>query len=75
MDHLERLERSLREAGIEVVNLKAVYGELARRELARGSYLYWRDDTHWTGRAMRVAAEELTIQGFGRPARSGKEAP
>ena len=58
-DHLERLEASLVDAGVPVVNLKAVFRELAREGLPRGRYLYWRDDTHWNALGLEIAAEEL----------------
>lgn len=58
-DYLDRLEKSLSSAGMLVVNLKGVFQERAARELPANSYLYWRDDTHWNGHGMRIAAEEI----------------
>jgi hypothetical protein len=58
-DYLDRIERSLSEAGVPVVNLEYVYQARAARELPSNSYLYWLDDTHWNGHGMRIAAEEI----------------
>src|SRR5712692_3099601 len=58
-DYLDRLQRSLSSAGLPVVNLKNVFQAQAARELPSNSYLYWLDDTHWNGRGMRIAAEEI----------------
>jgi hypothetical protein len=41
---LDRLERALRGAGIPVLNLTNVLRGEAERALARGEYIYWRDD-------------------------------
>jgi len=57
--YTNRLEASLRAAGIDVVNLTAVFRKSAAEALARGEYIYWLDDTHWTPSGIRIAAEEL----------------
>ena len=56
---LTSLERHIREAGIPVVNLTAALRAEAARELDRGRYLHWRDDTHWNARGISVAAAEI----------------
>ncbi len=58
-DYLDRLEREILGAGVPVVNLKNSFRVRAARDLPGGSYLYWLDDTHWNGRGMGVAAEEI----------------
>lgn len=56
---LARLEQQLLDAGIPVVNLTAAFRAHAAREVARGRYLHWRDDTHWNARGIGVAAAEI----------------
>lgn len=56
---LERLEAKLRTAGVPVLNLTPVFRAAAARELPQHEYLYWRDDTHWNPRGVRLAADAL----------------
>jgi SGNH hydrolase-like domain, acetyltransferase AlgX len=56
---LERVEANLRAAGIAVVNLTPVLRVAAKSGLERHEYVYWRDDTHWNGRGVAVAAAEI----------------
>ena len=51
-----------------VVNTTAALQQAAAEGLEHGSVLYWRDDTHWNGDGVRVAADQLQAQyasGFG----------
>lgn len=56
---LARLEHQILDAGIPVVNLTTAFRAQAARELVRGHYLHWRDDTHWNARGISVAAAEI----------------
>jgi hypothetical protein len=56
---LTRLEQQIRNVGIPVVNLTPAFRAEAARELDRGRYLHWRDDTHWNARGIGVAAAEI----------------
>jgi hypothetical protein len=58
-DYLSRLELQLRAQGIEAVNLERAFRVHAREALDEGSYIYWLDDSHWNGRGIDIAAEEL----------------
>jgi hypothetical protein len=53
------LDRRLREAGVPVINLYDAMAQAATDAASRWEYLYWRDDTHWNGRGIRVAASEV----------------
>ncbi len=53
------IQRLGRETGIPTVNLTPSLVEAARRELPEGRYVYWRDDTHWNGLGMAVAAKAI----------------
>lgn len=55
--YVARLEGQLREAGIPVVNLTAPLRAAAAAALADSALIYWRDDTHWNGAGIAVAAE------------------
>lgn len=57
--YLDRLEQRLRATGIPVVNLTATFRAAAAAALDRGSYIYWRDDTHWNARGIALAAAEI----------------
>jgi len=54
------VERQFQDAGIAVLNLTETFRALAAKELDRGKYLYWRDDTHWNARGIGVAASEIS---------------
>jgi hypothetical protein len=58
-ERMDRLEHALADAGVPVVNLRRSFSTAARRLFARGEYVYWRDDTHWNPRGIRIAAEEI----------------
>jgi len=58
-ERMDGLEHALTDAGVPVVNLRGVFTTTARRLFARGQYLYWRDDTHWNPRGVRIAAAEI----------------
>jgi hypothetical protein len=45
--------------GIPVVDLTGPLVEAATEALQTDEYVFWRDDTHWNGRGVRVAAKEL----------------
>jgi len=57
---LARLEREIQGTGVPVVNLTAAMRAHAARELERGRYIYWRDDTHWNARGIALAASEIS---------------
>jgi hypothetical protein len=57
--YLDRVEAQARAAGVPVVNLTAAFCREAEAGLARGQYLYWRDDTHWNPYGIDVAAREI----------------
>lgn len=52
-DLLRWLEREGRKRGIRVVNPLDAFRHMTQEGIA----MYWRDDTHWNGEGMRVAAE------------------
>jgi hypothetical protein len=56
---LERVEANLRAAGIAVVNLTQVLRVAAKSGFERHEYVFWRDDTHWNGRGVAIAAAEI----------------
>jgi hypothetical protein len=53
------LEAALRSDGIAALDLTETFRARAREELAEGRYIYWRDDTHWNGRGVAVAAAAI----------------
>ena len=57
--YVDRLEARLRERGIAVVNVTGPLRDAARTALARDTYVYWLDDTHWNAAGVRVAAEAV----------------
>jgi hypothetical protein len=64
MHPLAQLEQVLRAQGIEALDLTPMMRERAAEDLARGEYVYWRDDTHWDGRGVSVAADAITHRWF-----------
>lgn len=61
---LATLESALREQGLDALDLTPLLQDRARAAIARGEYLYWRDDTHWNGLGVRVAAEAIQQRWF-----------
>jgi len=59
-DYLYRLEHALRAAGVPVLHLAPIFLARAGDSVARGEFLYWLDDVHWTSRGIDLAA--ATIQ-------------
>jgi len=57
--YLDYTEKALRERGIHTVNLTEPLRRQAARELDRGNYLYWLDDTHWNAAGIAVSANEI----------------
>jgi hypothetical protein len=53
------LAEAARQAGIPAHDLTPVLSAEAARLLPQGQYVYWRDDTHWNCKGMRVAAAEV----------------
>lgn len=51
------LEADLRAHGIPALDLTPSFQEAARRGLADGHDIYWRDDTHWNGLGTALAAD------------------
>ena len=60
--YLDRVEKSLNESGIPVINLLHRFREKAQEEYREGRYIYWRDDTHWNSRGVEIAAREILQQ-------------
>ena len=60
------LEESLQSEGIPALDLTRAFREQARKDLSKGRYLYWLDDTHWNARGIAVAAhlvqQRLSLQ-------------
>lgn len=56
----EELQKRLKD--IPVVNTTAALQQAAAKGLKQGNLLYWRDDTHWNGDGVSVAADELQSQ-------------
>jgi hypothetical protein len=56
----EELQKRLKD--MPVVNTTAGLQQAASDELEHGRLLYWRDDTHWNGDGVRVAADQLQSQ-------------
>jgi hypothetical protein len=54
--YLARLESALNARGIATVNVAEPLRTAARAALPYDQYVYWRDDTHWNARGVRVAA-------------------
>lgn len=53
------LKKRFGEHGIPVVDLTGPLRARARRLLEEGEYVFWRDDTHWNGSGIRVAAAKV----------------
>ena len=58
-EYLDQVEGLLKQAGISVVNLLPVFRQAAFDGLASHRYIYRRDDTHWNGRGVEIAAEHI----------------
>jgi hypothetical protein len=65
----EELQKRLKD--IPVVNTTAALQQAAAESLEHGSLLYWRDDTHWNGDGVSVAADQLQAQYASDFVRSG----
>ena len=61
---LSTLAAGLRSEGIDAIDLTDVFRAQARQDLASGNYLYWRDDTHWNGRGVAIAADAIRRRWF-----------
>lgn len=75
---LSTLATALTAAGVPALDLTDAFRERARRDLARGQYLYWLDDTHWDGAGVALAAELAGRAWFpdsGRLARAAASVP
>ncbi|MEE9263148.1 MAG: hypothetical protein V3V11_01720, partial [Vicinamibacteria bacterium] len=53
------LEAFFGERGIPVIDLTGPMRKTARRLLEEDRYVFWRDDTHWNGNGIAVAAAEV----------------
>jgi len=51
--------KALDRAGVLVVNLEPAFADEAPRSLSQSHYLYFLDDTHWTGAGATIAAEQV----------------
>lgn len=51
--HIDRVVEAAQRAGLEVVDLSALF------RAHRRPYLWWRDDSHWSPRAVELAADAL----------------
>jgi hypothetical protein len=56
---LDDLAADLRSRGVNTVSLVGPLRQAAASGLGRGEYIYWRDDTHWNPRGIRIAAEAI----------------
>jgi len=59
LNSLHDLEIALENAGVPTVPLVNRYSQEARILLDQKKYLYFLDDTHWTGNGTALAAEEV----------------
>ncbi len=57
-----RLQVLLGNGGVPVVNLVERYRQQASSDLSVHDYIYWRDDTHWNERGMRIAADMVDVK-------------
>jgi hypothetical protein len=57
--YLDRLENELRRAGVPVLNLTPTLTAQAARDIDAHKYLYLRDDIHWNGEGIRLAATAM----------------
>jgi hypothetical protein len=56
---LDDLAADLQDRGVNTVSLVGPLRQAAASGLDRGEYVYWRDDTHWNPRGIRIAAEAI----------------
>jgi hypothetical protein len=56
---LDDLAADLQARGVNTVSLVGPLRQAAAEGLDRGEYVYWRDDTHWNPRGIRIAAEAI----------------
>jgi SGNH hydrolase-like domain, acetyltransferase AlgX len=56
---LSRNEAALRSLKIPVVNLAPALRAEAEAGIDRQEYLYWRNDTHWNWRGVKIASAEI----------------
>jgi hypothetical protein len=59
-DYLMRLERDVRAAGIEVVNMTSALRAFADARVSDGNDAYFADDSHWTACGIALAARAVT---------------
>ena len=59
LSHSQRMMNNLRQAGVEVLDLFGPFANERRHDAKAGDSLYLREDTHWKGRAVRLAARLL----------------
>ena len=52
-----KLLADLQQAGVEVVDLLPAYLKAREKDSLAGEFLYQKQDTHWTGRGMEIAAD------------------
>lgn len=67
--YLSDLESRLSAEGIPVVNLTTPFRAAAETGLARGSYIYFPDDTHWNAAGAGLAARQIWRAWQALPAR------
>lgn len=56
---LRVLNENLSGTGVPVIDLSPILAAAATRERSSGRTVYWRDDTHWNGLAVRAVAPEI----------------
>ncbi len=54
---LARLQDALVAEGIPTIDVTVPFQELAARDLSRGEFIYWLDDTHWSRDGIQLAAD------------------
>lgn len=62
--YLTKVEEALKMLNVPVLNLLRPFQDLSREELSKGRYIYWPDDTHWSGEAIRKMSVEVGIKFF-----------
>jgi SGNH hydrolase-like domain, acetyltransferase AlgX len=62
ISYVNAVEKSLRDAGIAVVNLATLFGQKAQENYERNLYIYLLDDIHWNAKGIDLAAGEILKQ-------------
>ena len=52
----------LQEAGVEIIDLLPAFLEEKKHDSTTGTFLYQKQDTHWSGRGMEIAADLISTR-------------